>query len=158
MYNNCAETHLSGEFWALLSSRYRHCSCIDRSCDITYVAMHTLSHNNDATKRYSMLEQARGLNIIELLIYLVKRPFWVHSVIYCISCELLCINWNAISCHIIRGLSMSWWMQTEFSKLSKGQSRNCTRSVVPLDVHYILFQFLYSGAAIRQFMSSSYNV
>ena len=42
-----------------------------------------------------------------------------YRYILSVSCELLCINWNAIRCACIiqaafeRGLSTSWWMQTE---------------------------------------------
>jgi len=49
----------------------------------------------------------------------------VYPVNFYVSCELLCINWNEpkASTYIIqatfkRGLSTSWWMQTESAKLS----------------------------------------
>ena len=73
-YNNCAETHLGGGFWALLSSFWLP-FLVDRSCDVTYMAMHTLGHNNDAAKRYSVCEQAR------------------NSTIFCVKASNTASNW-----------------------------------------------------------------
>ena len=62
MYSNCAETHLGGGVLSILSSRWSPL-LIDRSCDITYVAMRVLGHNNEAAKRYAVCERACGWTI-----------------------------------------------------------------------------------------------
>ena len=69
------------------------------------------------------------MNVIDLATNLPSEHASVSfpecPVSYCVSCEPLCINWNEpqAATYIThaafqRGLSMSWWMQTESALVS----------------------------------------
>ena len=65
-YNNFAETHLSGGVLSpFVFPLIAIARCADCRCDIMYVAIRALDHNDDVAKHCSMCEQLRTISCVK---------------------------------------------------------------------------------------------
>ena len=105
------------EFWALLSSRWL--PLLIGSCDVTYVAMHALGHNNDAANAIVHVNEcmAQLFSVWKLQIQPVtnlrKSPvsYWWPTASCCSSresCELLKQHCFDKSVYVSINLSIYW--------------------------------------------------